>query len=32
MELYSIYGPAHHSHGTVHDIQEQALEEEYHDH
>lgn len=32
MKLYSIYGPAHHDHGTVHDTQEIALEEEEHHH
>lgn len=32
MKVYSIYGPAHHDHGTIHETQEVALEEENHDH
>lgn len=32
MKIYSIYGPAHHDHGTVHETQEVALEKEDHDH
>lgn len=33
MKVYSIYGPAHHPHGTVHATQEEALEDEdHHDH
>lgn len=33
MKIYSIYGPPHHDHGTVHATQEIALEEEHdHDH
>lgn len=32
LKLYSIYGPAHHSHGTVHETQAIAIEAEEHDH
>ncbi|MGO4940414.1 cupin domain-containing protein [Fundicoccus sp. Sow4_D5] len=34
MKLYSIYGPAHHAHGTVHETQAiaEAEEEEHHHH
>ena len=33
LKLYSIYGPAHHPHGTVHETKEIAEEAEHdHDH
>lgn len=32
MKIYSIYGPAHHPHGTVHATKEIADEEEEHHH
>lgn len=32
MKLYSIYGPAHHAHGTVHATQAIAEAEEEHEH
>lgn len=32
LKLYSIYGPAHHAHGTVHETQAIAEEAEAHEH
>lgn len=32
LKLYSIYGPAHHEHGTVHETKEIAMEAEEHEH
>lgn len=32
LKLYSIYGPAHHAHGTVHETQAIAIEAEEHEH
>ncbi|HFI0463729.1 TPA: cupin domain-containing protein [Streptococcus suis] len=32
LKLYSIYGPAHHPHGTVHETKEIAEEAEAHEH
>lgn len=32
MKIYSIYGPAHHDHGTLHETKEAAMEAEEHEH
>lgn len=32
VKLYSIYGPAHHAHGTIHETKEIADEAEAHEH
>lgn len=32
LKLYSIYGPAHHAHGTIHETQAIAIEAEEHEH
>lgn len=32
MKIYSIYGPAHHEHGTIHETQAIAEEDEHHHH